>query len=106
MRCPLHWSGSVLQDVEQTAALDVEDDVLETETSVLYESRVLRIVAREVFHSYERRTTCAHKTQIGIGAGVPTTVPKRGPRTIIRQPTPTKKAIKTGPETVDFRPVL
>jgi hypothetical protein len=37
---------------------------------------------------------------------VPTSVPKRGPRTIIRQPTPTKVRIKNGPEIVDFRPVL
>jgi hypothetical protein len=33
-------------------------------------------------------------------------VPKRGPRTIIQQPTPTKKPIKNGPEIIDFRPVL
>jgi hypothetical protein len=33
-------------------------------------------------------------------------VPKRGPKTIIRQPTPTKRPIKNGPEIDDFRPVL
>jgi hypothetical protein len=33
-------------------------------------------------------------------------VPERGPMTILRQPTPTKKPIKNGPEIVDFRPVL
>jgi hypothetical protein len=33
-------------------------------------------------------------------------VPKRGPRTTIRQPTPTKALIKNGPEIVNFRPVF
>src|SRR5205823_3012718 len=33
-------------------------------------------------------------------------VPKRSPRTISRQPTPTKFPIKNGPEIVNFRPVL
>ena len=37
---------------------------------------------------------------------VHTSVPKRGPKTIIRQPTPTKKPMKNGPEIIDFRPVL
>jgi hypothetical protein len=37
---------------------------------------------------------------------VPTSVPKRLPRTIIRQPTPTNEPIKNGPEIIDFRPVL
>jgi hypothetical protein len=49
---------------------------------------------------------CAHKAHIGIGASVPTSVPEREPTTILRQPTPTKKAIKTGPEIIDFRPGL
>jgi hypothetical protein len=37
---------------------------------------------------------------------VPRSVPKRGPRTIIPQPTPTKVSIKNGPEIMDFRPAL
>jgi len=37
---------------------------------------------------------------------VPKSVPKRGPATIIRHPTPTKSPIKNGPEIVNFRPVL
>jgi hypothetical protein len=37
---------------------------------------------------------------------VPESVPKRGPATIIRQPTPTKNPKKNGPEIVNFRPVL
>ena len=40
------------------------------------------------------------------GCTVPTSVPKRGPTTILRQSTPTKKAIKNGPEIMNFRPVL
>jgi hypothetical protein len=48
----------------------------------------------------------AQKAHIGVGLGVPTSVPKRDPRTIIRQPTPTKVPTKNGPEIVDFRPVL
>jgi hypothetical protein len=37
---------------------------------------------------------------------VPRNVPKRGPKSITRQPTPTKFPIKNGPEIIDFRPVL
>ena len=48
----------------------------------------------------------AQKAHIDIGESVPTSVPKRGPRTIIRQPTPTNRPIKNGPEIDDFRPVL
>jgi hypothetical protein len=33
-------------------------------------------------------------------------VPKRGPMTISRDPTPTKVPMKNGPEIVDFKPVL
>ena len=33
-------------------------------------------------------------------------VPERGPRTILRQQTPTKFPLKNGPEIIDFRPVL
>ena len=45
-------------------------------------------------------------SRIGIVCSVPTRVPKRGPITIIRQPTPTKVSIRNGPEIVNFRPVL
>jgi hypothetical protein len=48
----------------------------------------------------------AGRAHIGIDATVPRSVPKRGPTTILRQPTPTKLPIKNGPETVNFRPVL
>jgi hypothetical protein len=41
-----------------------------------------------------------------VAAYVPKSVPKRGRKTIIRQPTPTKEPIKNGPEIVNFRPVL
>jgi len=49
---------------------------------------------------------CAYQAHIGIGSSVPGSVPKPDPRTIVRQPTPTKTPIKNGPEIVDFRPVL
>ena len=58
------------------------------------------------FTTYSGSTMCAHKAHIGISSSVPTSVPKRGPTTIIRQPTPTKVPIKNGPEIIDFRPVL
>jgi hypothetical protein len=38
---------------------------------------------------------CALKAHIGIVQSVPTSVPKRGPTTIIRQPTPTMNPMKT-----------
>jgi hypothetical protein len=37
---------------------------------------------------------------------VPAGVPKLGPTTVKRQPTPTNDPIKNGPEIVNFRPVL
>ncbi len=54
----------------------------------------------------QRNASCAHQAHIGIVASVPNSVPKRGPMAIIRHPTPTKVAIKNGPEIVNFRPVL
>ena len=42
--------------------------------------------------SSQRSATCAHEAHIGIGASVP----KLGPKSINRQPTPTKEPIKTG----------
>jgi hypothetical protein len=85
----------------------VEDDVLEPEAALFPELRVLRVVPVEVLHRHHQgNTTCAYKAHIGIGSSVPTSVPKRGPTTIIRQPTPTKFPIKNGPEIDDFRPVL
>jgi hypothetical protein len=57
-------------------------------------------IANSVAHS------CAHKAHIGIDCSVPRSVPKRGPMTIIRQPTPTKFPIKNGPKSRRFRPVL
>ena len=96
----------VLQDIEQVAALDVEDDVLEPDAALRPELRVLRVVPVEVLHPPQRSTTCAHKAHIGVGSSVPAGVPKLGPRTINRQPTPTKLPKKDGPEIIDFRPVL
>ena len=96
----------VLQDVEQIAPLDVEDEVLEPNAALRSELRVFCGVPVEVLHCRQRGTTCARKAHIGIGPSVPTSVPKRGPSSIIRQPTPTKFPIKNGPEIIDFRPVL
>jgi hypothetical protein len=45
---------------------------------------------------------CAQKAHAGVGFSVP----ERRPRTILRQPTPTKLPTKNGPEIIDFRPVL
>ena len=64
----------------------------------------LRVVPDEVLHSLD--TTCACEAHIGVGWSVPKSVPKRGPKPVIRQPTPTTKPIKNGPKIVNFRPVL
>ena len=78
----------MFQDVEQIAALDVEDDVLEPDGALGPELRVLRVVPVEVLHLLRGSTLCARKAHVGVGQGVPRSVPKRGPRTIMRQPTP------------------
>jgi hypothetical protein len=82
----------------------VEHDVLEADATLLPELRFFASSQAKYFDGCI--TTCAQKAYIGIGSSVPTSVPKRGPRTIIRQPTPTKFPIKNGPEIVNFRPVL
>jgi hypothetical protein len=53
-----------------------------------------------------RNASCARYAHTGVGCSVPASVPKPGPRTINRQPTPTNIARKNGPEIADFRPVL
>jgi hypothetical protein len=45
------------------------------------------------FTTGRRTVTCAQKAHIGVDWSVPESVPERGPRTIIRQPTPTKNQI-------------
>src|SRR5260221_8742107 len=82
----------VLQDLEQVASLDVEDDFFEPDAALRPELRVLRVVPVEVLHRLQNNTMCAHKAHVGVGLSVP----KRGPKTIIRQPTPTKRPLKTG----------
>jgi hypothetical protein len=96
----------VFQNVEQITALDVEDDVLEPDAALRPELRVLRVVPVEVLHRYLgyhdvcligthwRRLQCARQCA------------QPGPKTINRQPTPTKPPMKNGPEIIDFRPVL
>lgn len=49
---------------------------------------------------------CASKAHTGINCSVPTSVPKRGPTTILRQPMPPKFSIKKGLKSSDFRPLL
>src|SRR5260221_13600515 len=95
----------VLQDIEQVAPLDVEDDFFEPDAALRPELRVLRVVPVEVLHRLQNSTMCAHKAHVGVGPSVPKSVPKRGPKTIIGQPTPTKRPIKNVPEIVNFRPV-
>src|ERR1700704_1471021 len=87
----------VFQDVEQVATLYVEDDVLEPDAAIRLELRVLRVVPGEVLHCHQGRTTCAHEAHVVISSIVPASVPKRRPRTIIGQPTPTNVSIKNGP---------
>jgi hypothetical protein len=58
------------------------------------------------FISFRGTTMCARKAHVDIGFSVPKSVPKRDPTTILRQPTPTNKPRKNGPEIIDFRPVL
>ena len=96
----------VLQDIEQVASLDVEDDFFEPDAALRPELRVLRVVPVEVLHRLQGSTMCARKAHVGVGRSVPQSVPKRGPATIIRHPTPTKFPIKNWPEIVNLRPVL
>lgn len=55
----------VFQDVEHVAALDVEDDVLETDAVLLPELRVLRVIPGLLSRLY------AQKAHIGVGRSVP-----------------------------------
>ena len=96
----------MLQDIEQVASLDVEDDFFEPDAALRPELRVLRVVPVEVLHRLQNSTMCAHKAHVGVGPGVPKSVPKRDPTTIIQHPTPTKRPLKNGPEILNFRPVL
>src|SRR4029450_1247125 len=93
----------VLQDIEQVASLNVEDDFFEPDAWLGPELRVLRVVPVEVLHCLQNSTMCAYQAHVGVGLNVPQSVPKRGPRTINRQPTPTKCPIKNGPENLNCR---
>jgi hypothetical protein len=62
--------------------------------------------AKSIGARLEARSSSAQKAHIDISRSVPVGVPKRGPATIIGQPTPTKFPLKNGPEIVNFRPVL
>ena len=52
----------------------------------------------EVPHRLQNRMMCAYKAHVGVSPGVPKSVPKRGPTTIIRHPTPTKRGSSRPPE--------
>jgi hypothetical protein len=49
----------VLQDVEQVAALNVKDDILEPDAALLPELRVFGVVPGEVLHWFQDITMCA-----------------------------------------------
>jgi hypothetical protein len=84
----------VFQNVEQITALNVEDDVLEPDAALFPEFRVLRLVPDEVLHRSQDSTTCACEAHSGIGQSVSKSVPKRGPRSVMRQPTIPTKPLK------------
>jgi hypothetical protein len=86
----------MFQDVEQIATLNVEDDVLESDAP-LFPS----FASSQAKYFTLGRT--AHRNR---HSSVPVSVPTPGPRTVNRQPTPTKLLMKNGPEIIDFRPVL
>jgi hypothetical protein len=75
--------------------LDVEDHVLEPDAAIPAEQFFASSQAK-YFTDNQGNTTCAQKAHIGIVVDVPTSVPKRGPRAIIRHPPPTKFAKKMG----------
>jgi hypothetical protein len=59
-----------------------------------------------------RRRRCADRMSVCLAGthwrrpDCAQSVPKRDPKPVIRQPTPTTKPNKNGPEIVNFRPVL
>jgi hypothetical protein len=73
----------VLEDVEQVAALDV-DELLEPDAALLPELRVLRHPRRSTSLAgvISRRVPKRHN--IGVESIVPRSVPERGPTTILR----------------------
>ena len=96
----------MFENVEQVAPLDVEDNVLEPDAALRPELRVLRAVPVEVLHCHSAQHNVCLKAHIGVDSSVPASVPKPGPMSINRQPTPTKLPMENGPEIFDFRPVL
>jgi hypothetical protein len=97
----------VLQDFEQVAALDVENDVLEPDAAIRLELRAFFASSQAKYCtdiSGSQRVLDRHT--LAPQSSVAASVPKRRPRTVSRDPTPTKVSIKNGPEIIDFRPVL
>ena len=78
-----------------------------------FELRDQGIAVNSVNPGFTATDLNAHRGQQTVAEGaaeisrsVPKSVPERGPEPVIRQPTPTTKPIKNGPEIVNFRPVL
>ena len=100
------WARAASSVAALAGKFDVKDDIVEPDAAIPPELRVLRVVPVEVLPRHQRSATCARQVHIGIDRSVPAGVPKPGPRTINRQPTPTKLPMKNGSEIIDFRPVL
>jgi hypothetical protein len=77
----------------QDAALDVEDDVLEPNAALFSRFAFFASSQAKYFTTCRIARRCPEGTH-WHRLSVPKSVPKRGPQTIIRQPTPTKKANK------------
>jgi hypothetical protein len=97
----------MLQDVEQVTAPDMEHDVLEPDAALFPELRVFASSQAKYFTIYRHRVARRVLRRHTLASSeVYQEWPKRGPTTILRQPTPTKCLIKNGLEIDDFKPVL
>jgi hypothetical protein len=96
----------MLRDVKQVAALDVEDDILEADATLLPELSFFASSQAKYFTSFRISRCVPKRHTLASGTSVPKSVPERSPTTVIRQPMPTTNPIKNGPEIVNFRPVL
>src|SRR5687768_3078410 len=82
-----------------TATLGAQTSIAERETVARVQKALERLPYNGMFDFLA----------FGLDRGtisVPRNVPKRGPKPVIRQPTPPTNPIKNGPEIIDFRPVL
>jgi hypothetical protein len=86
----------MFENVEQVAAFDVEDDVLEPNAALRPETRVVRVGPVEVLHRNSGYNDVCLVGTHWHRSSVPAGVPKLGPRTINRHPTPTNEPTKNG----------